>query len=483
MKQTFAFASSVITAILLSGLQLFAQEISIDLGPDQIAVNQLYTITLTVKNGKLESYDAFPEINGFLKRGTSSSSSTNFINGRISSSQSITQNYQARAEGTYTIPPFTMEVNGERVQSQGKTITVGPPAQRRQQRYDPFGTDPFQDFFGRQNTPKEYIDVEADAFLALTTDKDEVYLGEGFTVTLAFYVSESNRADMRFYELGRQITDIIKEIKPSNCWEENFNIDNINGEPVTLGDKRYSQYKIFQATYYPLNLEDISFPPVGLELIKYKVAKNPSFFGQNKQEDFETFYSKPKAIKVVDLPPHPLKNQVSVGMYRLKENISDRSIQTGNSFNYTFEIQGEGNISAINKPVINDDSNFDFYPPNIQQDIMRSAGRVRGSKQFNYYGIPNEPGNFNLSDYFQWVYFDTSRERYDTLRSEIQVVVTGESKKNEAILSTDMGSFYDMISLRDNKLIQRDDRGYFKTFANIFILLMFVATAYLVFRK
>ncbi|MEQ8712931.1 MAG: BatD family protein, partial [Cyclobacteriaceae bacterium] len=411
-----------------------------------------------------------------------SSSSTNFVNGRISSSQSITQNYLPLQEGTYTLQPFDITVNGEKVSSPGKKIVVGPPVQR-QQRYDPFSGDPFQDVFGRQSAPKEYVDVEADAFLALSTDKDEVYQGEGFTLTLAFYVSESNRADMRFYELGRQITDIIKDIKPSNCWEENFNIDNINGEPVQLGGKRYSQYKIFQATYYPLNSEDISFPSVGLELIKYQVAKNPSFFGQNKKEDFETFYSKPKAVKVVDLPPHPLKESVAVGNYRLKENISTNQLKTGDSFNYSFQVMGEGNISSINKPEIDETSDFDFYPPNVQQDIMRSNGRVRGTKSFNYYGIPNEPGEYQLGDYFSWVYFNTSTDQYDTLSSEVQLVVTGESKKNESILATDMGSFYDLIDLKDNKLVSRDKEGYFKLFANILILLMFVATAFIVFRK
>ena len=34
---------------------------------------------------------------------------------------------------------------------------------------------------------------------------------------------------MRFYELGKQLTEIIKKIKPANCWEENFNIENIDG--------------------------------------------------------------------------------------------------------------------------------------------------------------------------------------------------------------------------------------------------------------
>ena len=240
-----------------------AQDISIELGPGEIGSNQSYTIIITVKNDRLKSYDNFPEIDGFSKRGTSSSSSTNIINGQITSTQSVTMNYTPLREGTFTLAPFTMEINGEEISSDGATIKVGPPVQRRQ-RTDPFHRDPFEDLFGRRTEPKEFVDVKEDAFLALSIDKDEVYLGEGFTSTLAFYVSESNRAPLQFYDLGRQVSEIVKKLKPANCWEENFNIENISGESVRIGGKDYTQYKIYRAAFYPLNLEPVVFPSVDL---------------------------------------------------------------------------------------------------------------------------------------------------------------------------------------------------------------------------
>src|SRR5210317_1812704 len=240
--------SLIFTGFLLIGWNAFSQQVSIQLGPDQIGFNQVFTITITVENDQLKSYNGFPDIPGFAKRGTSSSSSTNIVNGRVSSRQSIIQNYMPKAEGTYVIQPFTMEINGQSVNSPGKTVKVGPPVQ--QQTRDPFSIDPFDDFFSNRSEPQEFVDIQEDAFLALTTDKDEVFIGEGFTMTLAFYVAEDNRAPLQFYEPAKQLSEILKEIKPSNCWEENFNIDNLNGEPVTINNKGYSQYKIYQATYY-----------------------------------------------------------------------------------------------------------------------------------------------------------------------------------------------------------------------------------------
>ncbi len=456
------FISIVITAS--------AQEVSVKYGGEEVAVNQVFTITLTIENERLKNYSPFPEIDGFLKRGTSSSTSTSFINGKMTSSQSIIQNYQPTEEGTFNIPDFQITVNGKNYSVPGTTVKVGPAAQRSQRNSDPF--DPF-DFFNRRRQPsqqQEFVDVQAEAFLALTTDKREVYVGEGFTTTLAFYVAESNRADMRFYELGKQITEIVKQIKPENCWEENFNIDNINGQPVTLNGKPYTQYKIFQAAYYPLNEEPIEFESVGLKLIKYKVAKNPSFFGRNRQEDFETFYSKPKTIEVVPLPPHPLRESVSVGSFDLIENISSEALNTGQSFNYQFKVRGIGNISSVEAPKIPEDGTFDFYEPNIQQDVRRAQNLVTGTKAFNFYGIPNEPGTYNLGDYMKWIFFDPDKEQYDTLRSDLVVNVSGESRKNEYISSSDLGSFYDQIQYEKNALSDLSGDGVMKVIANASIV-------------
>ena len=461
----------------------FSQNISIELGPDNIGMNQAFTITVTVENDKLESYDQFPDIRGLVKRGTSSSSSTNFVNGRVSSTQSIIQNYLPSKEGTFKLLPFIMTINNQKVRSPGKTVTVGPPVQSRQRR-DPFFHDPFEDLFGRQQQqPQEYIDINADAFLALTTDKGDVYLGEGFTVTLSFYVSEDNRAQMQFYELGKQLTEIVKKIKPANCWEENFNIDNITQEPVILNGKRYSQYKIFQAAYFPLNLEPISFPSVDLELIKYKIAKRRTFFGQNRKEDFETFRSIPKRVIVRDLPPHPHKASVPVGQYKLEHKISGQQLRTGQSFSYNFIVKGIGNISAISNPTLVEDENFDIYSPNIRQNINRGNNRVTGLKIFNYFGVPNEPGEYNLGDYFRLIYFDPEREVYDTLRSDITLLISGESKKNEMIQANDLGSFYDIIPFEQNEILGINDDDYIEIIANIFILAMLVISTITIFRK
>lgn len=462
---------------------VFGQNITVTLGPDEIGENQAWTITVTANNERLKNYDNFPDIEGFRKRGTSTQSQTSIVNGQISSSQSVVMTYIATRQGTFILPPFKIKVNDEMISSPGKKITVGAPVQSQQR--DPFRSlfdrDPMDDFFGRGDT--EFVDVKEDAFLALTSNKDEVYVGEGFTTTLSFLVADNNRAPMQFHDLGKQLSDILKKLRPSTCWEENFNIENIEGESIEIGGKFYTQYKIYQATFYPLNTQPIVFPSVGLEMIKFKVAKNPSFFGQNRKEDYKTFYSKAKTIKVKELPPHPMKESVAVGDYHLNENLGSINLKTGQSVSYEFSVYGEGNISGIDKPKVSQDNNFDFYEPNMKQNVKRENGRVVGAKTFSYYLIPKEPGDYDLGNYFRWVFFNPKTNRYDTLKSNYSVSVTGESQRNLVIENKDQGSFYDRIAVAENTLHSSMDGNWVKIGANLFILLMLGASVFLVFKK
>lgn len=480
MKPAISINFLLIPCLLFAARLLQAQTPQITLGPDEIGENQAWSITITVQNDRLKSYDNFPDIEGFRKRGTSNQSTTNIVNGQMSSSQSVIMTYLPMRQGTINVPAFTMKVNDKAIHVSGKKVKVGAPVQQQR---DPFRSifEKDDDFFGRGET--EFVDIKDDAFLAFTTSKDEVYVGEGFNATLSFYVSEDNRAPLQFHELGQQLATILKKVKPNNCWEENFNIENIEGETVVIQGKDFTQYKIYQATYYPLNAEPIIFPKVGLEMIKYKVAKNPSFFGQNRKEDFKTFYSQPKKVTVKELPPHPLRETVAVGNYQLYEHMPSTDLETGKSASYVFNIFGEGNISAIEKPKVNNDNDFEFYEPNVRQDINRENGRVTGTKSFNYFMIGKEPGRYDLKKYFEWVFFNPEKKQYDTLRSKLTVYVTGESKKNEAILSNDAGAFYDKIQTSENSLQVVDHSDWVKTAFSVFTVLMIGASAFFVFKK
>ncbi len=134
-------------------------------------------------------------------------------------------------------------------------------------------------------------------------------------------------------------------------------------------------------------------------------------------------------------------------------------------------------------PVVPAEKNIEFYAPSSVSNLKKTGNKISGNKAFSYFGIPNEPGNYDLKKFFNWIYFNPSTHKYDTLRSSLVINVTGESKRNEYITSNDLGGFYDSIEMADNHLISRSTDDYLKMFVNIFILAMLVLTSIFIFRK
>lgn len=310
--------------------------------------------------------------------------------------------------------------------------------------------------FGNRQKKSEldFEEIKEDAFFAITTDKKEAYVGEGINLTISFYVANNNQAQMEFHKLSEQLTDILQKVKPDNAWEENFNIDEIVPENVTIQGKSYRQYKIYRGTFYPLNAGKLTIPSAGLKMVKYKLSKQRTFFGRQKQKDFKTFYSREKVLEVKSLPPHPLRDRVAVGNFRLVEEQENfRSLKSGESTKLRFRIQGEGNFNGISEPELNKTAALDFYPPNSATSISRSGTRVMGSKTFYYDIVPNDPGTFKMGNYMKWIFYNLEKDDYDTLRPDVVLSVSGESLRNTAISKNDYGDFYGQMDTESNTLL------------------------------
>lgn len=456
----------------------------IELGKTNIALNEAFTITIKVENAKVKSYAPFPAIVNFKKNTIASvTSSNNKGNGQVTSTDAVIQNYYAEKEGTFVVKPFSIKVNGQLIESPGITVRVGP--------YDKNLGEPSkltpEDFIDLGKNNKEYVDIQEDAFLGLSTNKSQVYVGEGFTVSLAFYVASTNKAIMEFPpNLGSQLGDILKKIRPEKSWEENFQIEEISPVKVRINGKSYTQHKLYQATFYPLNNEPVIFPRVGLKMIKFKVAKeekDPTSLEArlNTQKDHKYFYTLPKRVEVKELPPHPLRDQVPVGNFYLQEVAPKKQVRTGSSFEYGFRIWGEGNIPAINAPDIAENEHFNFYPPHIQQSVQRAGQRVSGWKTFNFHSIPKEAGTYDFKNYFRWIFFNPNTQRYDTLRAKAQIRVSGESLRNLEISSANVGDFYKDLENESNTLSHNDFRQTIRYVVNVAMLLMLMGTLFLIY--
>jgi hypothetical protein len=457
-----------------------AQEISIETTKRTISLDEPFTLRLIIKGPTATNkYSPFPDYPNLHKREVTSTTSTNMLNGKKVVTQVISQNYLVTKEGSYTLAPSQMTVNNRLVPIKGITLQVEPPV-------DPnytLNNELYEELVEIERQRTQPVDVKADAFFSLSLDKNEVYVGEGFMLLLALYVAQTNKADLDSYKVDEQLVEILQKIRPSNCWEENFAIEEFQESLVTVNNKQYRRYAIYQSVYYPLNTNPISFPKVGLTMIKYQPLPKATSNKTGRKTTYETFYTTPKQVHVKPLPPHPLREQVSVGVFRVKEAISSRELTTGQSFNYHFTISGEGNFSTVHfKPTLSD-KYFDFFPPKVLEKISRTKDKIAGTKSFQYQIVPKEPGTYVMRNYFEWIYFDTKAQRYDTLSSAIAVEVTGESRKNADISLNKLGPLYKNMMQESSQVVDMHTRKWVQMAANILILLMLITMISLFFIK
>lgn len=449
-------------------------DVSLILGEKSISLNQPFVVTVVVKYvGEAQTPTCkFPDLPNFTKKGFSRSITHSLVNGQKISTCNISQNYSPQKIGTFKISAFKVNVNELNLKSERFSVKVSKAiSEKKSKDFSDADTEDedFTDFI-EGNQPKT-VDAKNNAFLSLSTNKVSSFVGEGFTVTLAFYVAENNATEMEFHNHGVQIHEITKKIKPENCWEESFGLTETQEGQLLLNGKAYTQYKFYQATFYALNNKSITFPSVSLKLIKYNVEKNGE-----KTPEFITFKTKPLTIKIKDLPSHPQKQEVSVGDFTIKETLNKTIINTGKSVQYRIQISGDG--YNIKLPEMKNDSLFDFFPPEINSSAYPENGKVVSTKTFTFLIIPKQAGKFALEKYFKWVYFNTKTERYDTLQSNLHLKVSGATIKTADTPLTVI-SVYDGLKEKDSSEIPNDFSKFLKDEANILISIMMIGMVYI----
>ncbi len=469
--------------LLTTAVPAWAQQVSLELRKGPVPINQYYTISVKLQNQQLKDYTPFPEIEGFKKSNKYSSTKTIIAGGNTTTILTITQNYAPLEEGDFVLKPFSMKVNGQIVQSAGMQIEVLPalanatPSLNQPDLIAAENNEPVAD------EAQEFVDKDDNAFLTIYTNKDAVFVGEGVNVVLYFYLAEADQPLLDFYDFNNQLTGILKQLKQPHAWEEAFDYTEITPENVTVRGEPYLRFKLYEAVLFPLSRAPLHFPQLKLQMIKYKVAKNPSLLTQDRQEGYKVFYSRERTITVKELPPHPLRDVVPVGDYRLKEKLSKKKVAVNKSFTYLFEVEGEGNLAAIMPPVPQAPAGLEFYPPDVQQDVTKRSGRIVGSKSFAYAVLPRASGHYDMSEALYWIYFNPATAAYDTLRPSLQVRVTGLSDTEAVVLSKDLGSFYNIIENEDNTLVDMHMLDDIKRYTNIVVLVLLAVSAFVFLKK
>lgn len=457
--------------LLFQPIFCFSQEKRpvIEIGANQIKLNDLFFVSITIKDNENRPNCVFPELNGFKKRTNSYSKIPVIINGKATFDQKFTQEYLPSKVGNFIFSSGKIQVDGDVVIIPNFTVNVAASELENTE-------ENFKDFI--DGSAYEFVDVKDDAFFAITVNKLKPYVGEGILVTLAFYIAQNNKAELNFINENAQLDDIMQKIRPKNCWEENLRISEIKAKMINIGSNKYFQYKIAQSIYYPLNNQPINIPTQRWQMLKYKIAKDQEV-SKSKKEDFKTYFSKPISIRPILLPKSSLVSTDNVGDFEIEEFIEKEIVQTGRSFKYTINIKGNGSIRNIKFPEMLSDSLFEIYEPSINLTKSYNLGKLIEEKSFNFDIVPKFAGNFSLKNYFSIDYFNTRTQKYEVLKAQKSIEVVGSDIANDEKPISTENDLFENLGASNSEESSIEFRELIIKLSNFLIVSMLIAMVYI----
>lgn len=381
---------------------VFAQA-NLLMGEKAITLEDNFSLSFVIKsaNASLETPNyKFPELPGLRKLGVSRSKATDIQNGEPIYSFTFSQYYQASNPGTLLIPPGEVVVNQQSLKVEGFALQVSASVQKEEVIEE--NKAQIEELFKGQNS----------VFLALTSTQFQPFVGQGFSLKFSLFIPDDNSTRYSFDRNDIQIPALIQKIRPKNCWEESFGLQEVKVSKVVYKNKKYTEYRFFQSTYFALDAKKIFIPALSLYLLK--------------NSEKVVFSSKPLVISPKELPNHPLKGKVPVGDFHLEESVSRNNLATGDTVIYVSSVIGDGNSILWESKSLESDYFLNFSPIGSQSSVFPFGDKMLGNKTEKMLIIPSQPGKFALKSYFNWIFFNTRTAAYDTLRSEAILTVSGQ---------------------------------------------------------
>ena len=432
---------------------LFAQDVIFKASaPKGVVKNEQFRLTYTLnKQGKelrLPTSD-MEEFEVLFGPSETSSYSTQIINGKATSQSSFTYTYilSAPKEGSFTIGPASIIVNGSNYKSNSVTINVLPP--------DKEG-DKSQ--LGQSSSSSSSVEIkDTDAFVRAIVSKSRIYEQEGFMVTFKLYTTLDvvNYGNIEFPEFEGFLVEEI-EI-PSN---QQLQLEHYNG-------RNYYTANLRKTLLFPQRSGKISIPSGRLEMV-FSVPsgkKISSFFGmQEVNVDVKKpLITNPVSINVTALPSgKPSSFNGAVGSFTFKPTISTDKIAANEPVTVKLEISGTGNQKLIQNPEVEFPSNFELYDPTIQNAITPGPNGFNGTRTIEYLVIPRYEGDYSIPP-IEFSYFDINSRSYKTLKSPSYSLTVLKGDPSKATASSSYVNQQEVRVEQDIRYIKTENPTFINT--------------------
>ena len=430
-------------------LQMFAKdEVTLRASAPEVVVNgDQFRLTYTVNSQDVKDFLA-PQAKGFdvlMGPSRSQQSSTQIINGKVSSSRSITYTYilMAVSEGTFNIPAASIEVDGEKIFSNPLTIKVLPKDKEDANSNQGQGNSGISS----RNQKSSGRITDKDLFVLATASKTKVHEQEAILVTYKAYTTVDLRQLLG--KMPDQQGFYVQEVELPT--QKTFKLEHYKGR--NYNTVVYRQYVLFPQKSGKLEIPAVTFDAVVAQRVAVSDDPFEAFFNGGGYVEVNKKIIAPKLVINVDpLPSKPEGFSGGVGTFSLKSDISTTELKANEAVTIKLTISGTGNMKLVSAPEVKFPHDFEVYDPKIEDNYELTANGLSGTKTIEYLAIPRHAGNFSIPP-IEFKYFDIKSGKYKTITTEAyelkvakgdgsaasqQVIADFTNKENVKVLGTDI---------------------------------------------
>lgn len=440
----------------------------------------VYTVNASAKDLRVPEITNFDVLAGPFE---SHSSSMQVINGKTTSSVSVSYTYtlQAQKTGTFTIPSASIIVGGQKILSNGLSIKVLPAdASPKQQ-----SGGSSKSLGGSQAISNDNI------FIRTEVSKTNVYEQEAILVKYKLYtlVDVVQFTKVKLPDFGSFLKQDIEQNKNAQLSYENFN------------GRNYGSIVLSQVLLYPQHSGVIEIGKANFEAVirvqnRTQVRSIFDDFFDSYTNVTKNITAPAARITVNALPANkPASFSGTVGRFSMSSNITKTQTKTNEAVTLKIVISGTGNIKLVKNPAVQLPEGFESFDPKVVNNFKTTTAGVSGSKTIEYVFIPRHSGNYDIPA-TEFSYFDVQDRTYKTLRSPVfqLQVAKGEGGETPIIAGASYVDKEDVKQLgKDIRYIQTDDFEVYKEqdalFGSLLCWLLFLVPLliamilFVVFRK
>lgn len=403
----------ILIALIAYSTQAFADKVSFTASaPDAVVVGDQFRLSYTVTTQKVKDFRA-PSIKGFdvlMGPSRSQQSSTQIVNGNVTSTSSITFTYilMANTAGEYTIGGASIVADGNQMVSNSLKIKVLPQDQNGN------GGQGGSSAHSSSGTSVS----DQDLFITATASKTNVFEQEAFVLTYKIYTRESNL----------QLNNAkLPDFKGFHSQEIEMTT-NARWTPEHYRGRNYYTTVYRQFVLFPQQSGKLYIDPAQFQMTIGKPVQSDdpfdAFFngGSNVIEIKKSIATPKIAINVSPLPAgKPADFSGGVGEFTVSSSINSQELKTNDAITIKLVISGTGNLKLISNPEIKFPEDFEVYDPKVDNQVRLTREGLTGNRVIEYLAIPRHAGTYKIPG-VSFSYFDIRSKSYKTLKTEEYVV-------------------------------------------------------------